>query len=65
MTHKVAWWYAVTAYACPVCHVAPGEACISTSGAAKSEPHAERARLASEHHWKDPDEEEAETDEPD
>ena len=55
--HKVAWWEIVHAYPCPECHAAPGQRCVTTTGHPKSEPHAARARVASEHHWRNPDDE--------
>lgn len=41
-------------YPCPVCTAGPGDPCVTWSGIPKSEPHADRARLASENNWQPP-----------
>ena len=53
--HQARWWFIVTSYPCPACGVAPGRPCLTTSGNRKQEPHADRARLASEHDWHEAD----------
>lgn len=47
------WWrIVVTSYGCPSCGAAPGELCITSSGRHTPEPHAERSRVAHDHHWR-------------
>jgi hypothetical protein len=48
------WWReVVTSYPCPMCDAAPGELCrVVEHGPPKHEPHAERSRIASAHHWR-------------
>lgn len=52
---RAPWHLTVIAYPCPTCDAAPGEDCVTLSGVRKHEPHADRSRLASEHHWRNPD----------
>lgn len=45
------WQQAILQYACPSCHAAPGEWCVTISGRLFHEPHAPRAALANADHW--------------
>lgn len=47
------WRVVVTSYPCPTCGAAAGELCNSRYGTPAHEPHAPRARLASENHWQE------------
>ena len=52
----IQWSITVRHYPCPACGAAPGAKCVTTHGDDKSEPHADRSRLAAADDWKDPDE---------
>ena len=49
---RIGWFEVVTSYPCPACGVGPGEPCLTVSGNAKREPHADRSRAADANRWR-------------
>lgn len=47
----IMWRLVVNSYPCPECHVSPGRACVTVTGHAKPEPHAERSGAAHHRGW--------------
>lgn len=41
----------IESYPCPTCNAAPGARCETIAGKVKTEPHADRARLAEARGW--------------
>jgi hypothetical protein len=51
--HQAAEWRLIIhSWPCPVCTAGPGEYCVTQTGHRKSEPHADRSRIAAQHLWR-------------